>query len=119
MRASPYDALAYRPATINALTSASIRRTLLLLRGHRHDRRTGRVVLRPDEDRLATGQVLGHDVAVRRLSGLVELDRATGEDRSTPGVVGQGLPDLVLVDGAGLLEGRVEDPRGLPPGCRV
>ena len=31
MRASPYDALAYRPATINALTSASIRRTFVLL----------------------------------------------------------------------------------------
>src|SRR5258708_30837522 len=119
MRASPYDAVAYRPATINALTSASIRRMLLLLlslllRRYWHDRRARCVVLRPDEDRLAAGQVLGHDVAVPRLAGLVELDRSAREDRLVPGGVGEGLPDLVLVDRAGLLERRVEDPRVLP-----
>src|SRR5438046_8946594 len=128
MRASPYDALAYRPATINALTSASIRRTLLLrrkakqaclLRRYWHDRRAGCVVLRRDEDRLAAGQVLGHDVAVRRLAGLVELDRPAREDRVRPVRVRQCLAHLVLVDGAGLLESRVEDPRGLPAGGRV
>src|SRR5258707_12985653 len=119
MRASPYDALAYRPATINALTSASIRRTLLLLRRYWHDRRACCVVLRPEEDRLAAGQVLGHDVAVPRLTGLVDLDRPPGEDRIRPVRVRQCLAHLVLVDRAGLLERRVEDPRGLPTGCGV
>src|ERR1700682_2117553 len=117
MSASPYDALAYRPATINALTSASIRRTWLLrlLRGNWHDRRACRLVLRPNEDRLAAGEVLGHHVAVRGLAGLVELDRAAGEDRVRPGGVRERLADGVLVDRAGLLECRVQDPRGLPP----
>src|ERR1043165_2901736 len=99
MRASPYDELAYRPATNNALTRASIRRTrVLLLRRHRHDRRARCLVLRPDEDRLAAGQVLGHDVAVRRLAGLVELDRSAGEDGVIPGRARERLADLLLVD---------------------
>src|SRR5437762_11580692 len=119
MRASPYDALAYRPATISALTSASIRRKRKLLRRNWHDRRACRLVLRPDEDRLAARQVLGHDVAVRRLAGLVELDRPAREDRLVPGRVGEGLPDRVLVDRTGLREGRIEDPGGLPAGRAI
>src|SRR6266576_4253979 len=119
MSASPYDALAYRPATINALTSASIRRTWELLRRNWHDRRARRLILRPDEDRLAAGQVLGHDVAVRRLPGLVELDRPAWEDRLVPRRVRERLADLVLVHRAGLLEGRVEDPGRLPAGGGV
>src|SRR6266851_6570405 len=113
MRASPYDALAYRPATINALTSASIRRTRLLRR-YRHDRRARCLVLRPDEDRLAAREVLGHHVGVVRLPGLVELDRPAREDRLVPRGAREGVMDLLLVEGPGLLDGRVEDPRGLP-----
>src|SRR6266568_6073858 len=118
MRASPYDALAYRPATINALTSASIRRTWLLRR-YRHDRRARCLVLRPDEDRLAAGEVLGHHIGVVRLPGLVELDRPAGEDGLVPRGARERVVDLLLVEAPGLLDSRIQDPRRLPAGGGV
>src|SRR5581483_11523141 len=119
MRASPYDIVAYRPATNSALISASRRRMDRLLLRRRHHWIAGRLLLRPDEDGLPAGKVLGHDVHVRRLAALVELDRAAREDRVTPAVAREGVPDLLLVDGARLLDRGVEDPDRLPSGGRV
>src|SRR5947209_16097303 len=102
MRASPYDIVAYRPATITAVMSASRRRiysvvALLVLR-ERHGRWTGRERLRPDEDVLPVGGVLSHVVIVVRLTRLcVELDRAAREDRVVPGRAPDSVADLLLV----------------------
>src|ERR671937_928278 len=112
MRARPYDIVAYSPATISALMSASTTRTAdsardslprtwnapgrcrprafvfwvrngLPLR-HGYRRRPCREGLRPDQDVLSVRSVLRHDVVVVGLSGGTELDRAAREDRVVP-----------------------------------
>src|SRR2546428_3928708 len=142
MSASPYDMVAYSPATISALIKASTTRTTVsmpeayrpaterprpngrgrscflgtkrLLRRNRDRRRSGRERLRPHQDVRSVRCVLRHDVVVIGLPGRPELDRAAREDRVVPGGAHEGIVHLLLVDGARLLDRPEQNARGLP-----
>ena len=87
MTASPYDMVAYRPAarsefraTMTSFCTAAPAPIGVSLRGDRRDRRTGGVLLRPDEVHLSARLVLGHDEGQSAWPVLVK-------DRTWPGTM--------------------------------
>src|SRR5262249_21864973 len=116
MTASPYDIVAYRPAvssefsaTMTSFCTGLSPRTTSL-RGDRCDRRTGRVLLRPDQVHLPAGLVLRHDEGYVRLAGLGEVQHLAGDDALLHPQAGERGADLLRFERPRLGDGVQQGP---------
>src|SRR6516225_1516811 len=117
MTASPYDIVAYRPAvrsefraTTTNFCTAPPAPIGASLRGDRRHRRTGGVLLRPDEVHFAPGLVLSHHEGHVGLPGLGEVENLAGDDALLHLQAGERRADLLRLERAGLGDGSQECP---------
>src|SRR5215470_19459501 len=113
MTASPYDIVAYRPAarsefratTTNFCTAPPAPFGASLRLGNRSHRRTGGVLLRPDEIHFALGLVLSHHEGQVGLAGLGEGQDLPRDDALLQLQRGEGGADLLRLQRARLRDG--------------
>src|SRR5215831_1018652 len=119
MTASPYDIVAYRPAVsseFSATTTSFCTGTPApeaSAAGDGRHRRSGRILLRPDQVHLASGLVLGHHEGKVGLAGLGEVEDLARNDALLHPDRGQRGADLLWLERTGLGDGGEERPRRL------
>src|SRR5215472_12836047 len=120
MTASPYDIVAYRPAvrsefsatTTNFCTAPPVP-IGASLRGDRRHRRTGGVLLRPDEVHLAARLVLSHHEGHVGLPRVGEVEDLARDDTLLHPQAGERCADLLRIQRPGLGDGGEQRPHRL------